>query len=183
MLTRHLLTRGSLARCRLARYLQARRRRRGSAAVRARAERGSVTVFVVVFAIAVVFLLALILDGGVAMNAKQRAADIAGQAARAAADTINVATLRSTGAAVMAPGACGSAARLVSTDAQKLGTGVDRVTGTAMVSCVAPPGARVATVQVTVSTSPLVPGVFGAFHETAMASATTECGITQGGAS
>ena len=153
-----------------------RRRRRAG-----RRERGSVTVFTVVFALAVMFLLALVIDGGIAMNANQRAADIAGQAARAAADTVNLATLRSTGAAVMAPGACGSAARLVGTYAQKLSTGVDRVTGTAMVSCVAPPGGRVATVQVTVSTSPLVPGVFGAFHETAMASATTECGITQGG--
>jgi hypothetical protein len=35
---------------------------------------------------------------------------------------------------------------------------------------------------VTVSTRPLVPGVFGAFRETALASATTECGITLGGA-
>jgi Flp pilus assembly protein TadG len=147
-----------------------------------RAERGSVTVFTVVFAIAVMFLLALIIDGGIAMNAKQRAADIAGQAARAAADTINVAVLRQTGAAEMAAGACGAAASLVRTYGQKLSTGADRVTSTTMVSCVAPPGARVATVQVTVATSPLVPGVFGAFRETASASATTECGITEGGA-
>jgi Flp pilus assembly protein TadG len=147
-----------------------------------RAERGSVTVFTVVFAIAVMFLLALIIDGGIAMNAKQRAADIAGQAARAAADTINVAVLRQTGAAEMAAGACGAAASLVRTYGQKLSTGTDRVTSTTMVSCVAPPGARVATVQVTVATSPLVPGVFGAFRETASASATTECGITEGGA-
>jgi Flp pilus assembly protein TadG len=147
-----------------------------------RAERGSVTVFTVVFAIAVMFLLALIIDGGIAMNAKQRAADIAGQAARAAADTINVAVLRQTGAAEMAAGACGAAASLVRTYGQKLSTGADRVTSTTMVSCAAPPGARVATVQVTVATSPLVPGVFGAFRETASASATTECGITEGGA-
>ena len=145
-------------------------------------ERGSVTVFTVVFGIAVVFLLALILDGGIAMNAKQRAADVAGQAARAAADTINLAVLRQTGVAEMAPGACVAAARLVGTYAQHLSTGVDRVTGTAMMRCVAPPGARVATVWVTVSTSPLVPGVFGPFHETVTASATTECGITVGGA-
>ena len=161
MLTRAVASRGPLARHR---------------------ERGSVTVFTVVFAIAVMFLLALILDGGIAMNAKQRAADVAGQAARAAADTIDVGTLRSTGVAVMAPGACLAAARLVSTYAQRLSAGVDRVTSTAMVRCVAPPGARVATVQVTVSTHPLVPGVFGPFHETASASATTECGITLGGA-
>jgi len=146
-----------------------------------RAERGSVTVFTVVFALAVIFLLALILDGGIAMNAKQRAADIAGQAARAAADTIDLAILRSTGHAVMAPGACVSAARLVSAYGQRLSTGADRVIAAAMVRCVAPPGAKVATVQVTVATSPLVPGVLGPFHETASASATAECGITQGG--
>jgi hypothetical protein len=75
-----------------------------------------------------------------------------------------------------------AAARLVSTYAQHLSTGVDRVTGTAMVRCVAPPGGRVASVSVMVSTSPLVPGVFGSFHETVTASATSECGITVGGA-
>jgi Flp pilus assembly protein TadG len=46
-------------------------------------DRGSVAVFTVVFAIAVVFLTALIVDGGIALNARGRAADIAGQAARA----------------------------------------------------------------------------------------------------
>ena len=50
-------------------------------------ERGSVAVFTVVFAVAVVFLTALIVDGGIAMNARERAADIAEQAARAAAGT------------------------------------------------------------------------------------------------
>ena len=154
----------------------------GGSPPQANTERGSVTVFTVVFAIAVMFLLALIIDGGIAMNAKQRAADIAGQAARAAANTINLATLRATGVAELAPGACGSAAQLVGPYGQRLTTGVDRVASTAMVRCVAPAGARVATVQVTVTTSPLVPGVFGSFHETAAASATTECGITLGGA-
>ena len=59
-------------------------------------------VFTVVFAVAVIFLLALIVDGGNAMNARERAADIAGQAARAAADDISPATLRS---ATLSPGA------------------------------------------------------------------------------
>ena len=62
-------------------------------------ERGSIAVFTVVFAIAVIFLTALILDGGVAMNAKERAADIAEQAARAAAGNIDVKALRATGVA------------------------------------------------------------------------------------
>jgi Flp pilus assembly protein TadG len=138
-------------------------------------------VFTIVFAIAVIFLLALILDGGIAMNAKQRAADIAGQAARAAADSINVATLRATGNAVIGPGACAAAGQLVTSYAAQLTSGVDRVTSAAIVSCHAPLGAKIATVRVTVSTSPLVPGVLGAFSETAAASATTECGIAVGG--
>src|SRR5450759_4709566 len=64
-------------------------------------ERGSIAVFTVVFAIAVIFLTALILDGGIAMNAKERAADIAEQAARAAASNIDVRALRATGVAAI----------------------------------------------------------------------------------
>ena len=147
---------------------------------RARGERGSVTVFTAVFAIAVVFLLALILDGGSALNAKQRAMDIAGQAARAAADTIDVQVLRSGGVAVIGPGACAAAARMVRSYGRMLGSGLDKVTSTTMVSCSAPQGSDRATVLVTVSTRPLVPGIFTAFHESAQASATPECGINQG---
>jgi Flp pilus assembly protein TadG len=155
------------------------------AAQRADPERGSVAVFTVVFAIAVVFLLALILDGGIAMNAKERAADIAEQAARAAADNIDVATLRTTGVAVIGPGACPLAGNLVAAYAQGTSTGVDAVTSATMDSCVAPTGGdpvgeETATVQVTITTRPLIPGVFGDFTETAQESATAECGINQG---
>ena len=143
-------------------------------------ERGSVTVFTAVFAIAVIFLLALILDGGSALNAKQRAMDIAGQAARAAADTIDVQVLRSGGVAVIGPGACAAAASMVRSYGRLLGSGLDKVTSTTMVSCSAPQGSDRATVLVTVSTRPLVPGIFTAFHESAQASATPECGINQG---
>jgi hypothetical protein len=147
---------------------------------RARGERGSVTAFTAVFAIAVIFLLALILDGGSALNARERAMDIAGQAARAAADTIDVGVLRTSGRAVIGPGACTAAAGLVNRYGRLLGNGLDKVTGTSMVSCSAPPGSQRATVQVTVSTRPLIPGVFAGFHESAQATATPECGINQG---
>jgi putative Flp pilus-assembly TadE/G-like protein len=143
-------------------------------------ERGSATVFTAVFAIAVIFLLALILDGGSALNAKERAMDIAGQAARAAADTIDLQVLRSSGAAVIGPGACAAAGSLVKSYGQRLGNGLDRVTSTTMVRCTAPPGSDRATVLVSVSTRPLVPGILTAFHESAQASATPECGINQG---
>jgi hypothetical protein len=49
-----------------------------------------------------------------------------------------------------------------------------------MVSCTAPPGSHRATVLVSVSTRPLVPGILTAFHESAQASAVPECGINQG---
>jgi Flp pilus assembly protein TadG len=147
---------------------------------RRRGERGSVTVFTAVFAIAAVFLLALILDGGSALNARERAMDIAGQAARAAADTIDLQVLRSSGTAVIGPGACAAAASLVRSYGHLLGNGLDKVASTTMVSCTAPQGSDRATVLVSVSTRPLVPGILTAFHESAQASATPECGINQG---
>lgn len=148
--------------------------------VRARGERGSVSVFTAVFAIAVIFLLALILDGGSALNAKERAMDVAGQAARAAADTIDLQALRASGRAVIGPGACVAAASLIRSYGQLLSNGLDKVTSTSMVSCSAPPGSERATVLVTVSTRPMIPGVFTGFHESAQATATPECGINQG---
>jgi hypothetical protein len=151
-----------------------------AALARARGERGSVSVFTAVFAIAVIFLLALILDGGSALNAKERAMDVAGQAARAAADTIDVGVLRAQGRAVIGPGACTAAAGLVRKYGQLLSNGLDKVTSTSMVSCSAPLGSERAMVVVAVSTRPLIPGVFAGFHESAQATATPECGINQG---
>jgi Flp pilus assembly protein TadG len=142
-------------------------------------ERGSVTVFTAVFAIAVIFLLGLILDGGMALNAKERAADIAGQAARAAADQLNIAALRA-GRVVIDPGrACPAARNLVSAYAAGVRGGVDHVISVGTPTCSI--NGQQATVTLTISTSPLVPGVLGGFTETAAASATAECGINTGG--
>jgi Flp pilus assembly protein TadG len=70
-------------------------------------DRGSVSLWVVIFTFTTLFLLVLVVDGGQTMNAKSRAADIAEQAARAAADDINVADLRTgTGTVTLAQGAC-----------------------------------------------------------------------------
>ena len=145
-----------------------------------RREQGSVAVFSVVFAVAVVFLIALIVDGGIAMNAKERAADIAEQAARAAAGNIDIAQLRTAGVAAIGPGACGLAANLVSAYSQQDSSGVDRVTGATMTSCVATAGTETATVAVTITTQPLVGGILGRFTETAQETATAECGIARG---
>jgi Flp pilus assembly protein TadG len=145
-----------------------------------RRERGSVAVFSVVFAVAVVFLTALIVDGGIAMNAKERAADIAEQAARAAAGNIDIAQLRTAGVAAIGPDACGFAANLVSAYSQQDSSGVDRVTGATMTSCVAAAGTETATVAVTITIQSLVGGILGRFTESARETATAECGIALG---
>jgi hypothetical protein len=53
--------------------------------------------FVAIFAPAMIFMAGLVIDGGAALEAKQRASDIAEQAARAGAGQCNVALLRSEG--------------------------------------------------------------------------------------
>ncbi len=65
--------------------------------LRGRAERGSAALFVAIFAPAMIFMAGLVIDGGAALEAKQRAADIAEQAARAAAGQCRVDLLRSQG--------------------------------------------------------------------------------------
>lgn len=60
-------------------------------------DRGSAALFVAIFAPAMIFLAGLVIDGGAALEAKQRAADSAEQAARAAAGQCDVALLRSLG--------------------------------------------------------------------------------------
>jgi hypothetical protein len=59
-------------------------------------ERGSMSVFTVLFSVVVFLLAGLLVDGGAAINARLRAADIAEQAARAGADQVDVEHLRST---------------------------------------------------------------------------------------
>lgn len=60
-------------------------------------DRGSAALFVAIFAPAMIFLAGLVIDGGAAIEARQRAADIAEQAARAGAGQCDVAVLRSRG--------------------------------------------------------------------------------------
>jgi Flp pilus assembly protein TadG len=135
------------------------------------AERGSVTLWLVVFALVAVTLLVLVVDGGQVIVAKSRAADIAEQAARAAADDINPASLRS-GQVAVAAGACdpgGPATSLISTYSQGVGVTAS-MTGCQVGTDAA--GAPDVTVQVLVSTgvlfpSPLFPGINVKATETA----------------
>lgn len=85
---------------------------RGRAVVRG--DRGAATVFVVAMAVVLLVTAGLVIDGGQALNGRARVADDAEQAARAAADQIDVPTLRSTGDIVILPGAgAGAAAELL----------------------------------------------------------------------
>jgi Flp pilus assembly protein TadG len=65
---------------------------RGGGAAR---DRGSAALFIAVFAPAMLFLAGLVIDGGAALEVRQRAADIAEQAARAAGQQCDVGLLRS----------------------------------------------------------------------------------------
>ena len=139
-------------------------------------DRGSVSLYLAIFSLAAFALLALLVDGGMAINAKERAADIAEQAARAAANQVDVQNLRAANpTVVIGPGACEAAANLVARY-PVTGRTTARMTG-----CDAVVGATTATVQVSIQTSPVFPTFFGAFNMSSSASATPVCGITQGG--
>lgn len=71
------------------------------------------SVFVVLFSLGVFMLAGLVLDGGSAIAARQRAADVAEQAARYGADDVEVAALRSGRLRVDEGGACARAAGVV----------------------------------------------------------------------
>lgn len=80
-------------------------------------DQGSMSVFVVVFSLVVFLLAGLLVDGGAAINARLRAADIAEQGARAAGDQLDVEHLRNTGQARLLAdegAVCGRAEEIVS---------------------------------------------------------------------
>jgi type II secretory pathway pseudopilin PulG len=141
----------------------------GSAA----ADRGSLTIFVVVFAITALALASLLVDLGNAVNAQERAADLAQQAARAAADTIDTAALRTGVVQIDTTTACANAQQVVSR--------YDSISGVnaAMTDCTFQ-GPRQATVFVSVTTTPIITTAFGSFTMKAHESACAEFGIDQG---
>jgi Flp pilus assembly protein TadG len=102
------------------------------------------SVFVVIFSVVVFLLAGLLVDGGAAINARLKAADIAEQGARAAADQIDVENLRSTGQVLLARDTnvvCDRAQEIV--DAQ-------RADGIQMTGCEPDQGRAQVTVQVSV---------------------------------
>lgn len=74
-------------------------------------DRGAATLFVLGVALALFAMAGLVVDGGLAINARQRVADDTEQAARAGADRLAVDTLRGGGAVTVDPAAAQAAAR------------------------------------------------------------------------
>jgi hypothetical protein len=147
--------------------------RKGS--LRWRGDRGTLSLFVVLFTPVVVLLAGLLVDGGIAINARERAADVAQQAARAGANDLNVAALRS-GTVELDPGACNVATAFVGKY-----TGIGAIPGPcSFVPVGGHPGIKV---YATVIVHPQFLGLIGisSFAQTSYGEATPVCGITQGG--
>jgi Flp pilus assembly protein TadG len=149
-------------------YRELRRSRRESG------ERGSVSLWLVIFSLAVLILLAFIVDGGQYMNARERAADIAEQAARAGADQVSVASLRQGTFVIPQAAACAAAQTLVTQYATGALSASNQA-GTSMASCTT--NGPTVTVQVSVTVTPVLSaGIFGTFTTHATESATLRCG-------
>jgi Flp pilus assembly protein TadG len=132
-----------------------------------------------VFAAISLVLLALLVDGGQAMLTKVRVADIAEQAARAAADDVDTGSLRASGTVTLAGDACdmltGPAAKIVSSYGSS--SGMDAT----MTSCGPPPNPpadvpELVSVTVSVTVTPLLSLIFSNYTVTSTQSATVFCG-------
>ena len=143
---------------------------------RLRDDRGTLSLFVVIMVPAVVLMAGLLVDGGIAINAKERAADVAQQAARAGANDLDVADLRA-GQVRLAPDACAVALAFVpryqGIGAKPKGC-LPGTTGN---------GQPLITVTVTITVHSQFLGLigFGTFPESASGSASPVCGVTTGG--
>lgn len=84
------------------------------------ADRGSAALFVAIFAPAMIFMAGLVIDGGAALEARQRAADTAEQAARAGGNECDEGLLRSVSECRIV-----SRARAAAAASRYIGPGID----------------------------------------------------------
>ncbi len=133
-------------------------------------ERGSFTFAVIFWALIAMMLAGLIVDGGLAITERQRAGDIAEQAARAGAEELNPDALRLDQLAIEAGAACDRATAVVTASGLPGNSIVCDAPGTTTAST----GQAVPdfTVHVTITYSPILIGMFYANDVTAKASAT-----------
>ena len=136
----------------------------------AREDTGAAAVILVLLTPVLFALAGLVLDGGRAITARQRAADIAEQAARAGVDALDVTTLRAHGIDTIDPvGAAAAACRSVTTADPSAGCHVD-VRGDTM------------TVDVTTTTPTVLLGLVGItrLHAAGTATAAPTTGVVTG---
>ena len=136
---------------------------------RPRGERGSFTFAVIFWALMAMMLSGLVVDGGLALTERQRAGDIAEQAARAGADDLDQGALRN-GRYQLAADACDRAKQVVAASG---GTGAV-LTGCPAGSVTLPNGLVVPTmtVQVQIQYTPILIGMIYSGQFVANASAT-----------
>jgi len=138
-------------------------------------DRGSVSVWVVIVAAMTFLLLLLVVDGGEVMIAKAHAADIAEQAARAAADDVDQNALQQ-GIVAISQDACGGdgpAAQLISDYAK----GVNVTASMQNCQIITANGEPGAEVWVQVQMTPAIPAsLFGNISVTTHQIAFLECG-------
>lgn len=136
-------------------------------------DRGSVAVFTAVFALAVIFLVGLLVDGGSELSARERAADIAEQAARAAATDLTADSLRAGAPAIDFTTACQYATKAAQAYASDFGSKTT-LTGTTCAEGATP---QTVSVTVTVTTQPVIPVPgFSTLNLTVTQTATLTCG-------
>ena len=142
---------------------------------RLKGDRGSVSAWVVIFAVVSIVLLVLLVDGGQAMLVKVRVADIAEQGARAAADDVDTGNLRANGTVTLADDYCDKATTIVIDYAASAQLGTP--TTSCQVPTDPPPGIpELVSVTVSVKVNPILPLIFPAFTVTSTQSATVFCG-------
>lgn len=139
---------------------------------RAARDRGTVAMFTAIFALFVIMLAGLLVDGGLAIHARERAADIAEQAARAGANEIDVMALRQTGEPTVDPATACSTARQLADSYADVIEGWECAPTTDQVSV------RI-TIPVKLQLLSIVPGL-GGFRMTSTATARPERGNDEG---
>lgn len=136
-----------------------------------RSERGTVSAMVVVLAVFLMIMAGLVVDGGTALNARQRAIDDAEQAARVAANQIDEAQLRSAGVVVVTWPAAADAAAAYLQDRGYAAAEIDVSPGDG--------GSVVVTVSDTIETRLLSLAFIPSFTVTGRATARPAVGIDQ----
>lgn len=159
-------------------------------------DRGSVSLWLVIFAFAVLVLLGFVVDGGQYMNAREQAADIAQQAARAAVDDLSTGALRGAQQQqlVLNPDACRNPGPAYTLVGQYAGNAANVNIQSGPLGCVTGwmtgPGGKCATdqpppagaepcvmVTVQVTVNPAIPiGALGRFTAAATEQASLDCG-------